>query len=498
MDRMTSDLIKIYRRQAVTPVIVEAREGYYFSLRDRLRSIVPVELLEAKFHTFTPRIMPLIEFPFSKWKEIKMFNMIATVLTPELIEEVAQWREVERMYPDYMVWAISTPRFPASHRFFFQEEEAPPEEMAPPEEAPEEAPPEEIVPPEEVIPVEEVTPAPPPPSPPIRVPPQGIFRDIECRPFTSTFWTKRMMGLDRANLKGFTGKGVIVAVIDTGARLTHEQLRGRVKILTAAPEKGMSGTDTNGHGSYCASVIGGRYAIDRRYKVPVEGMATDCTLISIQAMGFIIGIGCTSDLLKAMEMSIGLGAKVVSMSLGSGIAVREEENPQAKAINKMVEAGIIPVCAAGNEGPEPGTVTSPGCCLNSLTVGAWNELEGKIADFSGRGPTVDGYIKPDVVAPGVRINSALVGLLDGLTDPTQLHYGPLTGSSMSVPHVAGLVACMVQLYRDRVGLELTVDEIKRMMSEIGPNQPKDNNVGWGLISWDLVEYWCESEYGIKI
>jgi subtilisin family serine protease len=131
-------------------------------------------------------------------------------------------------------------------------------------------------------------------------------------------------------------------------------------------------------------------------------------------------------------------------------------------------------------------------------VAAWDELEGKVADFSSRGPTADGYIKPDVAAPGVRINSALVGFLDGITDPTQPHYGAISGTSMACPHVAGLVTCMAQLYKEKVGVELTVDEVKRMMEELGPNQPKDNNQGWGLITWDIVEQWVSTTYGVEL
>lgn len=69
---------------------------------------------------------------------------------------------------------------------------------------------------------------------------------------------------------------------------------------------------------------------------------------------------------------------------------------------------------------------------------------------------------------------------------------------MATPHVAGLVTCMAQLYREKVGKELTIDGVKRMMAAIGPNGQKDNNVGWGMISWPLVERWVSSEYGVKV
>lgn len=423
-------MARTYRRQAVTPVIVEARPRAFGDVKARLRGIVPVELLEATWHTFLPRVRALIEFPISKWKEIPTFNMVATVLTPGLIEEVAQWRDVERIYPDYMEWAL-----------------------------------------------------------------EGVFRDGKGNPFTSTYWTKQTLGLTRANLRGLTGRGVTAVVIDTGVRVLHEQLR-RTRALTAMPEKGGSGEDSNGHGSWCAATLGGVYARDRRYDAQVEGMAPECTLVSIQALGFIVGMGTTSDILKAMEMSLELGAKVVSMSLGSNEAVKDADNPEAVAVDELVKNDIIPCIAAGNSGPEPKTVGSPGSCQNSLTVGAWDELAGNLAGFSSRGPTADDYVKPDVVMPGVRVDSALVGLLDALTDKSEPKYGPISGTSMATPHAAGLVTCMAQLYREKLGKELTVDEVKRMMAGLG--HAKSNEDGWGMLDWRVVETWLSTEYGLTI
>ena len=429
-------LLRTYRSRTVSPVIIEARTDMFSRVRAGLREMVPVNLLNATFHTFLPRITKLIEFPFAKWKEIKTFNMIATVLTPNLIEEVAQWREVEKIYPDYVKWALST------------------------------------------------------------VSPEAVFKDYKEKIFTSTYWTKRMLGLDRANRQGFTGRGLNAVVIDTGSRTTHPQLH-RVRVLSAMREKGGSGQDSNGHGSWCAACVGGSYAIDRRYNVPVEGMAPECGLLSIQALGFIIGAGTSSDIIQAMEMSIGFDAKVVSMSLGSDDAPRDEDNPEAKAINELVMRGIIPCVAAGNSGPDPKTVGSPGSCLNSLTVGSVSPFTGKVSDFSSRGPTAeDGYIKPDLVGPGERINSALVAFLDNMVDPTQPKYGPISGTSMATPHVAGLVTCMAQLYREKVGKELTIEEIKTMMRSLGDG--KNNDSGWGLISWNMVETWVSTTYGIEL
>ena len=436
MEKMTSALLSTYRAKTVTPVIVEAVPGRYADVRASLTKIVPIGLLETQFHTFLPRIMGLVEIPVTKFKEIPTFNMVAAALLPNLIEDIAQLKSVKMIYPDRFIWANST------------------------------------------------------------VSSLGIYKDRKGVGFTSTHWTKRLLGLDVANDKGFAGNGITTTVLDTGARITHPMLH-RVRSLTAIPEKGGSGEDGNGHGSWCNACVGGAQSTDPRYNVPVEGMAPQCNLLSIQCLGFIIGMGTDSDIIRAMEMSIQRGAKVVSMSLGGDTAPKDSENPEAKAINNMASKGIIPCIAAGNSGSKSSTVGTPGSCLNSLTVGAWDELKGGIADFSSRGPTTgDGYVKPDVVAPGVRIDSALVGYLDAMVDPQQPRYGSISGTSMATPHVAGLVTCMAQLYREKVGKELTVDEVKRMMETLG--KTKDNSIGWGLIHWSIVESWVSSQYGVKV
>ena len=436
MEKLTSALLSTYRAKTVTPVIVEAVPGRYSDVRASLANIVPVSFLETQFHTFLPRIMGLVEIPVTKFKEIPTFNMVAAALLPNLIEDIAQLKSVKMIYPDRFIWANSM------------------------------------------------------------VPSMGVYKDRKGVGFTSTHWTKRLLGLDVANNKGFTGNGITAAVLDTGVRITHPMLH-RVRSLTAIPEKGGSGMDGNGHGSWCNACVGGAQATDPRYNVPVEGMAPQCNLVSIQCLGFIIGMGTDSDIIKAMEMSIQRGAKVVSMSLGGEAAPKDSENPEAKAINDMVSRDMIPCIAAGNSGPKPSTVGTPGSCLNSLTVGAWDEISGGITGFSSRGPTSgDGYIKPDVVAPGWQIDSALIGYLDAMVDPQQPKFGSISGTSMATPHVAGLVTCMAQLYREKVGKELTVDEVKSMMEALG--KTKDNSTGWGLITWPLVEQWVSSQHGVKV
>jgi len=428
MEKITRALQRTYWNRAATPVIVQASPNRLPELTELLRQRVPVNLLEAVPPLF-PRILGAGTVPLSKWKELPAFNMVATVLTPALIEEVAGWAQVEKVYPDAYRYPVSYPV----------------------------------------------------------VPREGVYVDYKHQPFTSTRWVKTLLGLDKASAAGWNGSGVKVAVLDTGCEKALPQVT-HVHIHTAMPEKGGLGTDANGHGTWCSSCVGGRSWTDRRYNVPVEGMAVEAELHSVQVLGFIVGMGMESDILQGMEIALRLGAKVVSMSLGGEDAPPDSENAEAVAVNNLSEKGVIVVVAAGNSGPETRTIGSPGCCLNSLTVGALDPVKGVVADFSSRGPTAgDDYVKPDVVSYGVRVHSQIAGFLATMTDPTDRIYAPLSGTSMATPAAAGLVACMAQVYKDRLNRDLTVNEVKRMMDALG--HMKTNEDGWGLLHWGLVEDW---------
>lgn len=105
------------------------------------------------------------------------------------------------------------------------------------------------------------------------------------------------------------------------------------------------------------------------------------------------------------------GIRVINISLGALATESYTTDPLSQAVEAAWNAGLLVVAAAGNNGPEPGTINTPGINPNIITVGATDDrgtvenLDDVIADFSGRGPTVDGLTKPDLVAPGVGITS---------------------------------------------------------------------------------------------
>jgi intein/homing endonuclease len=116
-----------------------------------------------------------------------------------------------------------------------------------------------------------------------------------------------------------------------------------------------------------------------------------------------------SDILAGMQRAKELGAKVVNMSLG-GKDTDDPEAPEFRAVKQLTEAGIIVCIAAGNSGPDPKTIGSPGSAPDALTVGAI-DMRGNLASFSSRGPTRLGAVKPDCIAPGVNVLSEAAGLI---------------------------------------------------------------------------------------
>jgi hypothetical protein len=243
-----------------------------------------------------------------------------------------------------------------------------------------------------------------------------VFLDkVTKKPFTTTYYTRKILGAEQANKEGYTGKGVKIAIIDTTAAPQH------TAILHAIPRTTIRGiyTDLNGHGHHTTATVGGRYYIDTVYGVPTQGLAPDATLFTIKALYSPLGFGNESDILEAMDLAATLGADIVSMSLGSEeVPPSPEDDPQIQAVEKLTKENNIIFCiAAGNSGPSYGTINSPGAADSAITVGAYCPITGKVASFSSRGPTPWGTTKPDITMPGVNILAPTVGLLDALEMP---------------------------------------------------------------------------------
>jgi subtilisin family serine protease len=245
---------------------------------------------------------------------------------------------------------------------------------------------------------------------------------------------------------GFDGKGVKVAVLDTGVDRTHPDLADRV-----VAEKNFSDADNVddhvGHGTHVASTIAGSGAASQgRYR----GVAPGATIISGKVLDDNGG-GAISGIVAGMSWAAEQGAKVVNLSLGGedspGI------DPGEAAVNALTDSkGILFAVAAGNAGPKPQTIGSPGSATGALTVGAVDRQD-NIAPFSSVGPTVDGAAKPDVTAPGVGIVAARAAH-GTIGTPAGTGYVSMSGTSMATPHVAGAAAILAQQHPGMSGQQI--------------------------------------------
>ncbi|HEX7308725.1 S8 family serine peptidase [Lentzea sp.] len=233
------------------------------------------------------------------------------------------------------------------------------------------------------------------------------------------------VGAPQAWAKGFTGKDVTVAILDTGVDESHPDLAGAV-VESKNFSDSATTDDFYGHGTHVASIVTG----DGKYK----GIAPDAKLVNGKVLGDYGG-GSESGIIAGMEWAA-TKARVVNMSLGSSWP-DEGTDPMSLALNRITEqTGALFVVAAGNSG---GPIGSPGAADAALTVGAVNR-DDTLAEFSSRGPRwTNNSIKPDITAPGVDIVAAKAK--NGrIGTPADEGHVALSGTSMATPHVAGAAA----------------------------------------------------------
>ncbi|WNI21139.1 S8 family serine peptidase [Streptomyces sp. ITFR-16] len=263
------------------------------------------------------------------------------------------------------------------------------------------------------------------------------------------------IGADKVWAAGYDGKGVKVAVVDTGVDETHPDLAGK-QIAEKNFSTSADAKDRQGHGTHVASTIAGSGA---KSGGTYKGVAPGASIIDAKVLDDS-GSGAESDIITGIEWAVGQGADIVNMSLGGPDAPGVE--PLEETVNHYSESdGVLFAIAAGNEGPGAGTVGTPGAADSALTVGAVDS-DDKMASFSSRGPRVgDGAIKPDVTAPGVDITAASApgSAIANEYGENPEGYVTISGTSMATPHVAGSAALLKQRHPD-----WTADQLKGVLT----------------------------------
>lgn len=323
---------------------------------------------------------------------------------------------------------------------------------------------------------------------------------------------------------GYTGKGVSICIMDTGTDDSHPSLEG--KWLGGAdaskPETPLTprdGTfnadDTNGHGTTCAGIAMGTGAPEKRY----QGTAPDARLVELR-IGTIFGaapgegpspIKLYDATLQAEQWALAhrddkwpsgggqyAGIDVLSLSWGIDVGGSSDgSDPYSAGLDKLVNAGVIAVVAAGNDGPSNDGFTGLGAASNVITVGATDDKDtidrsdDDIASYSSRGPRKDNgdddpydELKPDVCAPGTGITQAEY---DRAGDGSGNGYGSRgSGTSYATPLVAGVVAMMLEANRDLT--PAIAKEVLRASAERRGNATEyeldpfwNKDFGWGVV-----------------
>ncbi|WP_323445814.1 S8 family peptidase [Streptomyces yaizuensis] len=249
---------------------------------------------------------------------------------------------------------------------------------------------------------------------------------------------------------GYDGKGVTIAVLDTGVDATHADLKNQVsgaKNFTRSPDA----KDRFGHGTHVAAIAAGTGA---RSGGLYKGVAPGAKVLNGKVLDDS-GSGMDSGIIAGMDWAVAQGADVINMSLGGWDT--PEIDPLEAHVNKLSkEKGVLFAISAGNDGPLPESIGSPGSADAALTVGAVDDAD-RIADFSSIGPrSGDGGIKPDVTAPGVDITAASApgSVIARAEGEKPAGYVTISGTSMAAPHAAGAAALLKQRHPGWSGQQL--------------------------------------------
>ncbi|SFS66999.1 S8 family peptidase [Marininema halotolerans] len=278
------------------------------------------------------------------------------------------------------------------------------------------------------------------------------------------------------------GDGATIAIVDTGIHPHPDLTKPQSRIIAFKDfvKNKTKPYDDNGHGTHCAGdAAGNGFSSQGNYRGP----APEAKLIGVKVLARE-GSGNLSTVIAGIQWCIDHRAqyqiRVISLSLGSRSMTNYEDDPVSQIVERAWEHGIVVVAAAGNDGPDSGTISSPGNHPRIITVGATddhgepNGTKQTIASFSSRGPTLDGISKPDIVAPGTDIVSLRVKrcYIDKMSPETRVgeHYCTLSGTSMATPIVAGLVALLITRHPD-----WSPDQIKEALIKHASDIQEDKN-----------------------
>jgi len=284
------------------------------------------------------------------------------------------------------------------------------------------------------------------------------------------------VGADIVWQAGVTGSGAVVAVLDTGLATipalteTTGHKSGRIIAWVDFIGKSKKPTDPNGHGTHVAGIIANsEKGLDGEW----NGIAPNAKLVGVRVLNER-GEGTYESVISGLQWVIEnksrYNIRVVNLSLVSQVQSPYWADPLDQAVTRAWAKGLVVIVAAGNTGPEAMTITVPGNNPYAITVGAFTDnytpsdwSDDYVAPFSSAGPTLDGFGKPDLVAPGAHMVSVVPAksyLADEYPDnELGSNYFTIAGTSQATAVVSGMAALVIsnnpRLSPDQVKMRLT-------------------------------------------
>jgi len=302
--------------------------------------------------------------------------------------------------------------------------------------------------------------------PPVVTPPTPI-EAIPIYTPEQIAYSIRIDALSNITSPPLTGLGVNVAIVDTGIYDNHEKVGNVVlaKNFTSSPQG-----DGFDHGTGVASVV--------------LAVAPDVNLLDIKVIDdngegteeeTVLGLDYLLDLVDNEDDN---APDIVNMSIGA-IDDGDPDSIIRVAVQQLSDEGIWVIVAAGNGGPEEGTVLTPASDPKAIAVGSCSYPSLSVSDFSSRGPTLEGNTKPDCLMFGENILVAS-SASDTATEPK-------TGTSFSSPFVAGIFSLVNEAMARNENLLFELDDIPDACGKPeGVEELKDNAYGWGLLLPELT------------
>lgn len=270
-----------------------------------------------------------------------------------------------------------------------------------------------------------------------------------------------LIHLSYAKKLGLSGKGITIAYLDTGINrhLDFQYPSSRILSFVDFLSQKKYPYDDNGHGTHVAGIA----ASYTRGIAPASNLVV-CKVLDRQGNGsFSHLISCFEWLLKNKER---YHIRIVNLSIGMDLSSNFKKTALLlQWVERLWDLGLVVCTSSGNSGPSPSSVTVPGTSKKIITVGS---CEGLSSSYSGRGPTAQCIVKPDVLAPGTNIRSCY----------RFSQYAKRSGTSMATPVLSGAIA----LYLEKNPTSSNKSIKLKLRSSCDDLGYPPNVQGWGRIN----------------